>query len=695
MKIFKPASILMGKLKYPYKFALVSFIFIIPLIVLMVILINIRNEAILFGEKERQGLVYLKPVKDLIFLSFEQRSLLYRASWGDSTVSKPVIRFSSKIKEQIAAIDKIDREIGSDLNVKADWSALKADWQEIEASIKLNNINERLLEKYSSFISNVQTLTGKIGDESNLILDPDIDTYYLMDATVIRYPYLIETLQKKIDLSNKLILQSSLDDQEKASFFYILPDKIESESKQLSDNIKKAFDFNQTQEDNILVAELSSHVYDLFATLNSYENIAYLQNTDFSIPDTMAKYYPAVAGNADVTRKSLKALHENYDIEIQLLDKLTENRVAEFYVQKYYIYFLVPVIFIAVLYLLVGFYQSVRSIVETLGEISRKLVAGETSSLAKLDAKDELAELATSFNNIGSTLIARNNELEVNNKLIREQQSQLIQSEKMASLGQMVAGIAHEVNTPLGFVRNNIEVMSKFQNRMIDTLNEYHFLRDQLINGNVDALEEQLNKVSEISKKIEGKQFKDKVDSVLNESLVGIDRIQELVLDLKNFSRLDEESFKLSNINDGIDSALKIANNMIKNKVEVHRDFAGNLDVECFPARMNQVFLNLISNGVQAIPENGDLWISTSREMIESTEYAVISIRDNGKGIPKENLEKIFEPFFTTKPVGEGTGLGLSIVYKIIEQHNGFITVDSEVGKGTTFLIKIPVRQKK
>ncbi len=695
MKIFKPASILMGKLKYPYKFALVSFIFIIPLIVLMVILINIRNEAILFGEKERQGLVYLKPVKDLIFLSFEQRSLLYRSSWGDTTISKSIVRYSSKIKEQITAIDNVDREIGSDLNVKADWSALKADWQEIEASIKLNNINERLLEKYSSFISNVQTLTGKIGDESNLILDPDIDTYYLMDATVIRYPYLIETLQKKIDLSNKLILHSSLDDQEKASFFYILPDKIESESKQLSDNIKKAFDFNQTQEDNILVAELSSHVYDLFATLNSHENIAYLQNTDFSIPDTMAKYYPAIAGSADVTRKSLKALHENYDIEIQLLDKLTENRVAEFYVQKYYIYFLVPVIFIAVLYLLVGFYQSVRSIVETLGEISRKLVAGETSSLAKLDAKDELAELATSFNNIGSTLIARNNELEVNNKLIREQQSQLIQSEKMASLGQMVAGIAHEVNTPLGFVRNNIEVMSKFQNRMIDTLNEYHFLRDQLINGNVDALEEQLNKVSEISKKIEGQQFKDKVDSVLNESLVGIDRIQELVLDLKNFSRLDEESFKLSNINEGIESALKIANNMIKGKVNVHKDFIGSLDVECFPARMNQVFLNLISNGVQAIPENGDIWISTSREMIESTEYAVISIKDNGKGIPKENLEKIFEPFFTTKPVGEGTGLGLSIVYKIIEQHNGFITVDSEVGKGTTFLIKIPVRQKK
>jgi len=166
-------------------------------------------------------------------------------------------------------------------------------------------------------------------------------------------------------------------------------------------------------------------------------------------------------------------------------------------------------------------------------------------------------------------------------------------------------------------------------------------------------------------------------------------------LDLKNFSRLDEESFKLSNINEGIESALKIANNMIKNKVTIHKDFIGNLDVECFPARMNQVFLNLISNGVQAIADSGDLWISTSREMIESKEYGVISIKDNGKGIPKENLEKIFEPFFTTKPVGEGTGLGLSIVYKIIEQHNGFITVDSEVGTGTTFLIKIPVRQKK
>ncbi|MCS6988403.1 MAG: ATP-binding protein [Chloroherpetonaceae bacterium] len=278
-------------------------------------------------------------------------------------------------------------------------------------------------------------------------------------------------------------------------------------------------------------------------------------------------------------------------------------------------------------------------------------------------------------------------------KDLQATQAQLVQSEKMASLGQMVAGLAHEVNTPLGFVRGNIEISQRNHRIISNALREHDKLRRNLESGEVDELERILLEAKESMEKINDYQLIEKTDKVFEESLQGIDRLQELVANLKNFSRLDEAVFKVADLNEGLDSALMIANNVIKHKATVKKNYAPNCLVECYPAQLNQVFLNLLTNAAQAIEDGkrGEICLSTAI----NGEWATVKISDNGKGIPKEHLNKIFEPFFTTKPVGQGTGLGLSIAYKIIERHNGAIDVESEVGKGSTFTIKLPVKQKK
>ncbi|MCS7014127.1 MAG: ATP-binding protein [Chloroherpetonaceae bacterium] len=272
---------------------------------------------------------------------------------------------------------------------------------------------------------------------------------------------------------------------------------------------------------------------------------------------------------------------------------------------------------------------------------------------------------------------------------LKSTQAQLIQSEKMASLGQMVAGIAHEVNTPLGFVTNNLSVIERNVGILERALREYQKMEKMLREGELAELEAQLENIRSMVLRIEELSLVERTRRTISESNIGLQRIQELVTNLRNFSRLDEATCKLVNLAESIDSALMIATNMVKHKAEVIKNYAPNLMVECYPAQLNQVFLNLITNATQAIEKFGKITITTLTE----GDKAIIKIADTGIGIPEENLKKIFEPFFTTKPVGQGTGLGLSIVYKIIEQHHGTIQVASEVGRGTEFTITLPLRQ--
>ncbi|MEJ2050914.1 MAG: ATP-binding protein, partial [Calditrichota bacterium] len=268
---------------------------------------------------------------------------------------------------------------------------------------------------------------------------------------------------------------------------------------------------------------------------------------------------------------------------------------------------------------------------------------------------------------------------------LKDTQTQLVQSEKMAGLGQLVAGVAHELNNPISYIYANMRELENYNQGVQHLLN---VLRENLQSG---TLQENVAEVVRNLKKNYDLDFimKD-IDSLITESIEGSQRVKKVVQNLRNFSRLDEAEFKEVDIHEGIESTLLLLNNELKNRVEIHRNYGELTPIYCNPGNLNQVFMNLLLNASQAIENRGNIWITTEQQ----NNKIKIKIKDDGRGIPEKVLNKIFDPFFTTKPVGKGTGLGLSISYKIIENHGGQISVKSEEGKGTTFTIVLPVHKK-
>lgn len=273
---------------------------------------------------------------------------------------------------------------------------------------------------------------------------------------------------------------------------------------------------------------------------------------------------------------------------------------------------------------------------------------------------------------------------------LKESESQLIQTEKMSSLGQMVAGIAHEINTPLAYVKNSLGSVAGKLPDVKQLIVETNKLLKLMEDASPDParLQAKYTSVRGLIHHFAEQQALAELGQLANDGLYGIEQISEIVLNLKNFSRLDRSKVSSFNLNEGLDSALILAKHELKH-LTVKKQFGDIPAITCSPSQLNQVFLNLINNAAQAI-ESGSGEITLSTRM-EGTDHVAVEIADNGKGIPPEIMSKIFDPFFTTKAVGKGTGLGLSISYKIIEQHGGSISVDSTVGKGTRFTILLPL----
>lgn len=270
---------------------------------------------------------------------------------------------------------------------------------------------------------------------------------------------------------------------------------------------------------------------------------------------------------------------------------------------------------------------------------------------------------------------------------LKQAQTQLVESEKMASLGQLTAGIAHEINNPINFVTSNVKPLQ----RDIAELYVLQEKTEQLVANDPEGMQT----VNKLKQEIDYDYLKTEINYLLKGIHEGSSRTAEIVKGLRIFSRVDEDDIKLADINEGLESTIIIVNNQLNNRIQIERKYEKLDYVECFPGKLNQVFLNLITNGIYAIKqkfgdqEGGRINIETQ----SADEEVIISISDNGTGIDEATKIKLFEPFFTTKPVGEGTGLGLSIVYNTIKKHNGTIHVDSEVGAGTTFKITIPKKQ--
>jgi two-component system, NtrC family, sensor kinase len=275
---------------------------------------------------------------------------------------------------------------------------------------------------------------------------------------------------------------------------------------------------------------------------------------------------------------------------------------------------------------------------------------------------------------------------------LKSTQAQVVQSEKMASLGQMVAGVAHEINTPLGFVRSNIDMVGDMFRDIKRLLERYAATVGLIRAPNVDDAQvalafDQLTVVeAEVDTELLGE-----ADTLLTDSIRGLNQINDLVSNLKDFSRLDRSRLDWFDVNSGLDGTLTICRNQLKDRIEVIKDYGQVPQIQCAPSQVNQIFLNLITNATQAIGNNEGKVRLTTRA--NGGEVQII-FEDNGCGMTQEVMDKIYEPFFTTKEVGKGTGLGLSIVFQIIQEHHGRIDVQSEVGKGTRFTVTLPVQQQ-
>lgn len=258
-------------------------------------------------------------------------------------------------------------------------------------------------------------------------------------------------------------------------------------------------------------------------------------------------------------------------------------------------------------------------------------------------------------------------------------QAQLVHTEKMASLGQLSAGIAHELNNPAGFIYGNVDILRDYVTDLERLLQVYE---------EVPLPAPAASQVAALKNEINYEKLMGDLGSILADCREGAQRICDVVKNLRLFSRLDEAELKKIDIHEGIDSTLRLLSRYYSSgRIVLRRDFGELPLINCYAGQLNQVWMNLLGNAAQAVKDQGEVTVSTRID----GDWVSVSIRDTGNGIAEEDLSRIFDPFFTTKPVGEGTGLGLSISYGIVERHGGAITVTSETGSGTTFTVKLPV----
>ncbi len=344
---------------------------------------------------------------------------------------------------------------------------------------------------------------------------------------------------------------------------------------------------------------------------------------------------------------------------------------------------LLPFTFIFFGFLIAAVTRKVNRPIEHLVAATQRLSITDHHTDIIVESDDEFGWLSRSFNDMGHKL-NRNRlelrtkirELEMANKAIKDTQDKLVQSAKMASLGQLVAGVAHELNNPIGFIHSNLLQLKEYAEKLAEFAKRIKSKGDQF-QKDFDDLDVEYIHID--------------MPKLIGSCIDGSKRTRDIVIGLRNFSRADTEQVFEIDINRNLDLTLDIIKGELKGRIDVKRTYGEIPKIKGHTTQINQVFLNILSNAAQAILKEGSVWIKTKSFFKDKSQWIEVSIQDSGPGMNEATIEKIFDPFFTTKPVGQGTGLGLSISYGIVARHSGELLVKSRIGVGTEFRILLPV----
>ncbi len=324
---------------------------------------------------------------------------------------------------------------------------------------------------------------------------------------------------------------------------------------------------------------------------------------------------------------------------------------------------------------------------DTLVTMAGQIAVAVDNAKMTEDLKRSKEQIEGYSKNLEEMVYKRTGELEKINMELKATQAQLLQTEKLSSLGELAAGIAHEINNPIGFINSNLRTMGEYREDIMRLIEKYEALANNIRGSNHDLLTSLVDDLANTKREIRFDFIMSDLSKLIQESRDGAYRVYKIVRDLRGFARADDAERKFVDIHASLDSTLNIVWNELKYKADVIKDYGDIPEVECLPTQLNQVFMNILVNAAHSIKNRGKITIKTYSE----GERVFVEISDTGSGIPEGNLTKIFDPFFTTKEPGKGTGLGLSIVYGIIKKHNGEIKVKSKVGEGTTFIIELPI----
>ncbi len=810
--LFTPAIALMNRLGYTRKFMLLALISIVAFATVTYSLYVSLDKEIGVLKRELEGLVLVGQVSKAVRLMQQHRGLSAGALSGIETMRG---KRAVKEKEVADAFHEMEEKLPASLVAGDDWRNIKADWQHLREK-GLDLTQEECFTLHTRLIGHTLLLWVATADEYALTLDPEIDSYYLIDTVVNKLPQAIEYLAQLRAHGIANLADRRVTEPEKIAIGAAIG-KLGDALGAFEVNVGKATRYNPAQQNTLMEAAGS--------IAGSAHQIAALVESDILSGRfaTSPEDFYMIASVAIDTGYS--QMHESL---LSAAGALLKARVAKAENMLRISIGIAILLLLTVTYFAIGIYHSIIDNVRSLSRSARAFADGDMSGRVHLGTRDELGQIGDSFNEMaesfGAMLAARrqaegdmqksetkfrtlyessgdaimlldeekgffdcneatlrlfgchtrdefinkhptmfspptqpsgqdsaslakehiaaafkngsnwfewvhcrldgtefpasvlltgmnlngrpviqatvrdittrkraeeklrstNDELEAINRQLSDTRNMLLQSEKMSSIGQLAAGVAHEINNPIGYVSSNLGTLDEYLKGLFGLIAAYEEM-EKAVAG--DAA---LARVKAVKNKVDIEFLKEDALSLMRESQEGIIRVKKIVQDLKDFSRVDSgDEWQYSDLHKGLDSTLNVAMNEIKYKADVKKEYGNIPEVECVASQLNQVFMNLLVNAAHAIEERGTITLRTGKQGDE----VWVEVADTGKGIAQEHLNKIFDPFFTTKPVGKGTGLGLSLSYGIVQKHHGRIEVSSEVGKGASFKVWLPVNQ--